>query len=88
MDNQLILFSAPWCRPCSTMKPIVSKAINELPIELENINIDEDTNLAVKYKVRQIPTLLIIHNNEEIDRLVGSHSLQEIKEFISKLTIP
>ena len=83
--NQLLLFSAPWCGPCTAMKPVVREIISQCNIDLRDINVDEDTNLAIEYKIRQIPTLLILRDDQEIDRLVGSHNSQKIKEFISQI---
>lgn len=93
MDTQsqkslkLIKFWAPWCRPCLAMAPVINSAmIDYSDIKLVSVNVDEDTELAVEYKVRQIPTLLLMEDNHEVDRLVGSHSAEQIKEFISSRT--
>ena len=55
-------------------------------IELVSINVDEDTDIAVEHKVRHIPTLLLMKDNNEIDRLVGSHTIEKIKEFLFSRT--
>ncbi len=80
----LIVFKAPWCVPCTSMKPIIDKAMDEHDdINLVSVNVDEDTELAVEYQVRHIPTLLLVKDNSEVNRLVGSHSAKQIEEFIS-----
>lgn len=89
LDKQitLVAFKAPWCGPCRAMEPVlnnISKSFSN--VSFIEVNVDEDTELAVEYKVRQIPTLLLMEDNHEVDRLVGSHSAEQIKEFISSRT--
>jgi len=81
----LIKFWAPWCSPCLAMKPTVDRALTDSDnIELISINIDEDVEKAREYRIRQIPTLLLLKDNSEIDRLVGNHSVERVKEFLKR----
>ena len=85
-DVSLIEFYAPWCSPCMYMKSVVEKELeNNNNIKLVNINVDEETDEAIKYNVRCIPTLLLMKNNNEVGRLIGSQSIEKIREFISNL---
>jgi thioredoxin 1 len=86
-EYTLMAFKAPWCFPCKAMEPILRSVLNLFSdMKFISVNIDEDTKLATEYEVRQIPTLLLVKDNNEVDRLVGSHSAEQIKEFISKRT--
>lgn len=85
-DVNLIEFYAPWCSPCIYMKSVVEKELeNNDNIKLININVDEETDKAVEYNVRCIPTLLLVVDNNEVGRLTGSQSIEKIREFISNL---
>lgn len=88
MDNNsatLFEFWAPWCLPCRTMKPIVKKALADLDgIELIDINVDENPDMARKYNVRTIPTLILKKGEQPVERLTGTASSEQVKEFLSK----
>ena len=82
---KVMKFWAPWCSPCLAMKPTVEQAVDELGnIDLVDINIDEDVDMAREYKIRSIPTLLLIKDNHEIGRLVGNHAAERVKEFLKQ----
>ena len=53
-------FSAPWCGPCKTFKPIVEEVSRELGVPINDINVDYDATFAQKYDVSSIPTLIIL----------------------------
>jgi len=78
----LVDFWAAWCMPCRMMPPI----LNELAITFNDkicigkINVEEFQNIAVKYSVRSIPTLILFQNGLEIKRFVGVKS----KDFYAK----
>jgi len=87
MDNDsttLFEFWAPWCMPCRAMKPIVKKVLAGLNgIELIDINVDENPDMAREYNIRTIPTL-ILKKGEQVERLTGTASSEQLKEFLSK----
>ena len=64
-------FSATWCGPCKTFKPIVQEVVSE-GYNIEYIDIDSNQDTAVEYGVRSVPTVVILQNGTEVDRLVGS----------------
>ena len=85
-ELKLIKFWAEQCNPCKSMDPIVREAIEDTNLELVNINIDNDQGMDMvrKYKIRQIPALLLVKENEVVDKLIGSHSLASVKAFIAR----
>jgi thioredoxin 1 len=86
MDDSTTLFEfwAPWCSPCKAMKPIVERVLSNLKgIELVDINVDENPDMARKYNIRTIPTL-ILKRGEQVERLTGTASSEQLKEFLSK----
>jgi thioredoxin 1 len=82
--NKLVLvdFWAAWCAPCRMMAPILNDIANELDGDLHvgKINIEQYQSLAQKFKVRNIPTLVLFKNGQEIKRFVGIKS----KDFLLK----
>lgn len=79
----LIDFFADWCGPCKMLSPIVEQIAEENDqIKVVKINIDNEQELAVKYGIMSIPTLVVIKNGQESSRSVGLISKEEILELI------
>ena len=70
----VIDFWAEWCGPCRMMGPLVEELATEYEGKLAvgKCDVDENNALAVKYSVRNIPTILFIKNGEVVDRQVGA----------------
>mgnify|MGYP003116352876 FL=1 len=79
--KQIKYFSAVWCGHCKTFKPIMTEIANE-GHSVEFIDIDQSQNLALKYNVRSVPTVLVTENGQEISRLVGAVSKQKVLDTI------
>jgi thioredoxin 1 len=85
--NKLVLvdFWASWCAPCRMMAPVLNEVADELSgnSHIGKVNIQEYQSLAQKFQVRNIPTIILIKNGQEINRFVGIKSkeflLQQIK---------
>ena len=79
----LVDFYAEWCGPCKMLAPVVEQIAKENEdIKVAKINVDEAQELAEKYGVMSIPTLVVIKNGEEIKRQVGLASKTEILNMI------
>lgn len=76
--NKIVLvdFWASWCAPCRMMAPVLNEVAGELSnnSHVGKVNIEQYQSLANHYKVRSIPTLLLLKNGIEIDRFVGVKS--------------
>ena len=82
---KLLKFSATWCGPCKQLATVLSKMT--LPCELEDIDVDENSDLAAMYGVRGVPTLMLTEDDGTvIDRLVGSNSEQAVANWIAANT--
>lgn len=87
--TNIYCFHASWCHSC----PQVWKAFKELQEEMESENfkfadldVEDDlgVELSAKYKVRNVPTILVVKNNRVIERIVGTRSKEQIKEVLNK----
>ena len=81
-------FWAPWCGPCRTLGPIVESVDDDNEDEnvaIVKVNIDDESDLANKYGIRSIPTILYIKGGEVADRTVGVQSKIKIEEVIKGL---
>lgn len=81
----LIDFYADWCGPCKMMLPIVEEVAESLSgkVNVVKINVDEETELAIKYNVSSIPTFVLIKDRQVVTTLVGMRDKEELKDMIN-----
>ena len=81
----LVDFWAEWCGPCKVIGPILEEISEEEKdkIIIGKINVDENQDIAAKYNVRGIPTLIIFNKGNLIDTMVGVSSKASIKDWIN-----
>ena len=79
----LVDFWAPWCGPCQMVLPIVEElAAERSDIKVCKINVDENPELAKRFRVMSIPTLLVMEKGEILERSVGAKSKDAIEEML------
>ena len=80
----LIDFWATWCGPCQMMSPIIAELADEYEgkAKICKVNVDEEGELAAKYNIMSIPTLLFFNKGNVVNTAVGLHSKQEILDLI------
>ena len=80
----LIDFWATWCGPCRMLSPIVDEIENEVSnkVKVGKINVDEEQDLASKFGIMSIPTLVVMKNGQEVKRMVGVQPKQTILDAI------
>ena len=86
-DKPVILdFWAEWCQPCKMLSPTVEAIADEYEekIKVGKLNVDDNPNIATKYGIRGIPTLLFFKGGEVVQQMVGVKSKTEIKKVIDE----
>mgnify|MGYP000996796444 FL=1 len=86
-DKPVILdFWAEWCQPCKMLSPTVEAIADEYEekIKVGKLNVDDNPNVATKYGIRGIPTLLFFKGGEVVQQMVGVKSKTEIKKVIDE----
>lgn len=76
---KILRFTASWCQPCKSLAKNLEEANLSLPVEV--VDIDVQSDIAVEYGIRGVPTLVLTDGTVEIKRLVGSKTVTELKEW-------
>ena len=77
--KRIIRFTASWCGPCQGLAMNLETSGLDLPIEV--IDIDVHPDVAQEYGVRSVPTLIMLDENIEIKRLIGSKTVNQLQEW-------
>ena len=69
----MVDFWAPWCVPCRVIAPLVERLAEQYAgrLKVAKLNVDENHELAIRYQVMSIPTLIFFKNGQVIDRIIG-----------------
>ncbi len=83
----LVDFWAEWCGPCRTLGPVLDEVASEIGEKavIYKVNVDENGELAQKYGIRGIPTMIFFKNGEAAKTLVGVQPKEEIKKTLEEL---
>ena len=77
----LVDFWAPWCRPCKALEPI----LEELPLEVARVNVDEQAGIASRYDVLSIPTVILFESGEARGSVVGVRPKAHFEEWLAEV---
>ncbi len=82
----LVDFWAEWCGPCRMVSPVVEDLAKEYndKVKFLKINVDENQDIAAKYEIFSIPTLLVFKGDKIIGQQVGATSKDVLKRFLEK----
>ncbi|XP_075038812.1 thioredoxin, mitochondrial [Mixophyes fleayi] len=83
-------FHAQWCGPCKLLAPRLEKVVakHEGKVLMAKVDIDDHTDLALKYEVSAVPTVLAMKNGDVVDHFVGVKDVDELEAFLKKLIGP
>lgn len=86
--NEIIKFSAEWCGPCKSMKPHFKKfqdAHSDESINIQDVDIDDNYELALKYEVKSIPHTIFIKDGNVIERISGVANFEKLNDTYQKV---
>lgn len=80
---KLLKFHATWCGPCKSLSMVINGAKDKISIPVEEIDIDQNMDLAKKYNIRGVPVLILTDEaGSELKRMVGMADEKKLLEFI------
>jgi thioredoxin 1 len=92
LENERPLFVdfwAPWCGPCRQVSPVVDEiARSREDVQFVKVNVDNNQELANRFEIKGIPTLIIFKGGQEIKRVVGAHGKQSIISALDSALAP
>lgn len=77
----LVDFWAPWCRPCKALDPI----LEELPVDVARLNVDEEPGIASRYDVLSIPTVILFSRGEQRGSVVGVRPRAHFEQWLAEV---
>ena len=81
----VIDFSATWCMPCRMLKPILERVAEKCgDVSFYNVDIDENEEIAKRYRIFSVPTLVCFKKGKKLDSLVGLNTFEDIVEFVAQ----
>lgn len=77
-------FYADWCGPCKMLAPVFEELSKELPAKFIKIDVDNSQDVAARFQVASIPTIAILKDGKEVDRIIGFMPKQSIEAKIKQ----
>ena len=77
--KQIIFFSASWCNPCKSFKPIMERLSQELPIRF--VDVDAEPQLVAEYGIRNVPSVVVTQDGREISKRSGVLTESQVREL-------
>ena len=79
--KKVIRFTASWCQPCKMLAKTLEDIQTNLPIEV--VDIDKESDVAIEYGIRGVPTLVMVEDGSVLKRLVGMQNTKQLQEWFN-----
>jgi thioredoxin len=85
-ETALVDFFANWCMPCKMFSPVLDAISEEFEgkVNCYKVNVDNDSEIAAKYKIMSIPAILLFKDGEVLDSFNGSLPKEKVRDFLNK----
>tara|TARA_Y100001963_G_scaffold18477_1_gene23182 strand:- start:1432 stop:1677 length:246 start_codon:yes stop_codon:yes gene_type:complete len=77
--RKILYFTAAWCGPCKALGPVMDSLQGQ--INFDKVDVDTNRDLSTKYGVRSVPLLVLVEGENEINRIVGVQTKEQILNF-------
>ena len=81
--KQLWYFSADWCGPCKQFGPVMDELAKQ-GMSIKRLNVDYTPDVAKKYSIKSVPTVILVENEQEKARFTGACSAQQVIDFYNQ----
>ena len=79
---KILKFYADWCGPCKMLSKTIDSIKEEIPFDVEEIDADNNAEMAKKYNIRGLPTMVIVDDETEVKRHVGNMTAEQVRDFV------
>ena len=80
-------FWAPWCGPCRMIAPVIDELVDDFDgkAKICKVNTDEEQDIAGRFGIRSIPTIIFLKDGEVVNQMVGAHGKEQFSEQLNSL---
>lgn len=82
----LVDFYADWCEPCQMLTPVIDRLASEIDAAVATVDVDANQQLAGAYSVRDVPTLALFADGQQVEEVVGAQPEAQLQSLIETYT--